>query len=110
MCYLGYGLSKQELDMTIITRYVVEHKGVEKFVTTDKKEADQYDKMLDVADNLAEYIEAKGMKLDANVLEELAVMLSKNKDAVAKLFKGTEAKSLLSEEKAEVVALGKKKA
>lgn len=96
--------------MTIITRYVVEHKGVEKFVTTDKKEADQHDKMLDVADNLAEYIDAKGVKLDTNLLEELAIMLSKNKDAVAKLFKGSEAQSLLSEEKADVVALGKKKA
>jgi dsDNA-binding SOS-regulon protein len=34
---------------------------VEKFVTADKKEADQYDKMLDVADNLSEYIEGKGI-------------------------------------------------
>ena len=37
-------------------------------------------------------------------------MLSKNKDALGKLFKGTEAKSVLSDEKADVVALGKKKA
>ena len=36
--------------MAVITRYVVEHKGVEKFVTADKKEADQYDKMLEAAD------------------------------------------------------------
>ena len=96
--------------MAIITRYVVEHKGVEKFVTADKKEADKYDKMLEVADNLAEYIEAKGMKFEADVLEDLAIMLSKNKDAVGKMFKGSEAKSVLSDEKAEVVALGKKKA
>ncbi|AEE24094.1 YebG family protein [Paraglaciecola chathamensis] len=96
--------------MAIITRYVVEHKGVEKFVTADKKEADKYDKMLEVADNLAEYIEAKGMKFDADVLEDLAIMLSKNKDAVGKMFKGAEAKNVLSDEKAEVVALGKKKA
>ena len=95
--------------MAIITRYVVEHKGVEKFVTADKKEADKYDKMLEVADNL-EYIEAKGMKFDADVLEDLAIMLSKNKDAVGKMFKGAEAKNVLSDEKAEVVALGKKKA
>ncbi|WP_166423965.1 YebG family protein [Paraglaciecola sp. 20A4] len=96
--------------MAIITRYVVEHKGVEKFVTADKKEADKYDKMLEVADNLAEYIEAKGMKFEPDVLEDLAIMLSKNKDALAKLFKGTEAKAVLSDEKADVVALGKKKA
>ena len=37
-------------------------------------------------------------------------MLSKNKDAVGKMFKGAEAKNVLSDEKAEVVALGKKKA
>ena len=96
--------------MAIITRYVVEHKGVEKFVTADKKEADKYDKMLEVADNLAEYIEAKGMKFEPDVLEDLAIMLSKNKDALGKLFKGTEAEAVLSDEKADVVALGKKKA
>ena len=96
--------------MTIITRYVVEHKGVEKFVTTDKKEADKYDKMLEVADNLSEYIDAKGLGLDAKLLEELSIMLAKNKDTVAKLFKGTDAQSVLSEESADVHVLEKKKA
>ncbi|GAB3027176.1 YebG family protein [Bowmanella dokdonensis] len=96
--------------MAIIVRYVVEHKGVEKLVTTDKKEADQYDKMLDVADNLADYIQAKGLKLDEGMLEELSVLLAQNKDVVAKLFKGADAKSLLEEEKAEVVRLEKKQA
>ncbi|MGS2721956.1 YebG family protein [Paraglaciecola aestuariivivens] len=96
--------------MAVITRYVVEHKGVEKFVSADKKEADQYDKMLDVADNLSEYIEGKGIKLEATVLEDLAIMLSKNKDSLTKLLKGTSAESLLSDEKAEVVKIEKKKA
>ncbi len=96
--------------MTVITRYVVEHKGVEKFVTADKKEADQYDKMLDVADNLSEYIEGKGIKIDVSVLEELSIMLSKNKDSLSKLLKGVTADSLLTEEKAEVVAIEPKKA
>lgn len=96
--------------MAVITRYVVEHKGVEKFVSADKKEADQYDKMLDVADNLCEYIEGKGIKLDATVLEELSIMLSKNKDSLTKLLKGVSAEGLLTEEKAEVVKIDKKKA
>ncbi|MEP1445682.1 MAG: YebG family protein [Paraglaciecola sp.] len=96
--------------MAVITRYVVEHKGVEKFVSADKKEADQYDKMLDVADNLCEYIEGKGIKLEADVLEDLAIMLSKNKDSLTKLLKGTAADTLLSDEKAEVVKIEKKKA
>jgi dsDNA-binding SOS-regulon protein len=79
-------------------------------VTADKKEADQYDKMLDVADNLSEYIEGKGIKIDVSVLEELSIMLSKNKDSLSKLLKGTTADVLLTEEKAEVVKLDKKKA
>ncbi|AWL10759.1 uncharacterized protein HMF8227_00251 [Saliniradius amylolyticus] len=96
--------------MAVITRYVVEHKGVEKLVTTDKKEADKYDKMLDVADNLARYIEAKGIKLDEPVMEELSILLSENKDVVGKLFKGTGASELLEQEKAEIVELERKQA
>ena len=71
--------------MAITTQYVVTHKGVEKLVTTDKKEADQYDKMLDAADNLADYIHAKGIKLEDSVVEELTIMLSKNKDKISKI-------------------------
>lgn len=96
--------------MAVITKYVVEHKGVEKLVTTDKKEADKYDKMLEVADNLAIYLEAKGIKLEESQMEELSITLSKNKDNLNKLLKGTEANTILQEEKAEVVALQSKKA
>ena len=95
--------------MTVITRYVVEHKGVEKFVTADKKEADQYDKMLDVADNISEYIEGKGIKIDVSLLEELSIMLSKNKESLGKLLKGVTADSLLIEERADVVNIEAKK-
>ena len=91
--------------MAIIIKYVVEHKGVEKLITTDKKEADKYDKMLEVADNLAEVMEAKGVDLTESKMEQLSVMLAKHRDAVAKLFKGTSAGVLLQEEQAEVVKL-----
>ncbi len=91
--------------MAITTQYVVTHKGVEKLVTTDKKEADQYDKMLDAADNLATYIQAKGIKLDDGIAEELSILLAKNKDKVSKLFKGASAESVLEDESAEVVKL-----
>jgi dsDNA-binding SOS-regulon protein len=79
-------------------------------VTADKKEADQYDKMLDVADNLSEYIEGKGIKIDVSVLEELSIMLSKNKESLTKLLKGVTANILLTEEKADVVDIEAKKA
>lgn len=93
--------------MAILTQYVVTHKGVEKLVTADKKEADQYDKMLDIADNLAEYIEAKGLVLGDDVTESLTIMLSKNRNAVGKLLKGTSASTVLEDESAQVVELKK---
>lgn len=96
--------------MTIIVKYVVEHNGEEKLVTTDKKEADKYDKMLDVADNLNSYIAAKGVKLDSVLAEELTILLSRNKDVIGKLLKGTSADDVLQEEKADVVEMEKRKA
>lgn len=93
--------------MAVITQYVVQHKGVDKLVTTDKKEADQYDKMLEIADNLSTYIKAKGIELNEDIAEELSILLAKNKDSVAKLFKGTSADILLEKEHADVIELKK---
>lgn len=93
--------------MAILTQYVVTHKGAEKLVTTDKKAADQYDKMLDIADGLAEYITAKGVSLDEELAEALTIMLSKNRNTVSKLLKGTAVTSVLEDESADVVELKK---
>jgi dsDNA-binding SOS-regulon protein len=93
--------------MAVITQYVVQHKGVDKLVTTDKKEADQYDKMLGIADNLSHYIQQKGIELDETIAEELSILLAKNKDSVSKLLKGTEADSILEAEKADVLEMKK---
>lgn len=93
--------------MAVITQYVVQHKGVDKLVTTNKKEADQYDKMLEVADNLSTYIQAKGIVLDESVAEELSILLSKNKESVGKLLRGVSADVLLKDENADVIKLKK---
>lgn len=93
--------------MAVITQYVVQHKGVDKLVTTDKKEADQYDKMLEVADNLTAYIQAKGVELSEDVAEELGILLAKNKESVGKLLKGTSADTLLDQENADIIELKK---
>jgi len=93
--------------MAVITQYVVQHKGVDKLITTDKKEADQYDKMLDIADNLVEYLDAKGIELEEETAEELGIVIAKNKDAFVKLLKGNSAAALLETEKADVVEIKK---
>ncbi len=84
--------------MAVEVRYVVTHKGEEKLVTTDKKEADQYDKMLEVGENLADYIKAKGIVIEDSVLEELGIMLSSNKTDVLALLKGKTVEDVLGTE------------
>lgn len=74
--------------MAIIIKYIVERKGVEKMTFTSKKEADAYDKMLDSADQLAEFIGASTVTLDDQQLEELGLYLASNKEVVMSLFKG----------------------
>lgn len=93
--------------MAVIIQYVVQHKGVDKLITTDKKEADLYDKMLGIADNLLTYIDAKGIALDEELAEELSIMMAKNKEAFSKLLKGISAESILAKEKANIVEIKK---
>jgi dsDNA-binding SOS-regulon protein len=91
--------------MAVSIQYVVTHKGVEKLVTADKKAADQYDKMLDIADNLQHYLSEKGSGLKESDLESLAFGLAQNKDIVIKLLKGGSAEDLLAQESADVINL-----
>jgi dsDNA-binding SOS-regulon protein len=74
--------------VAIIIKYIVERKGVEKMTFTSKKEADAYDKMLDSADQLAEFIGTSTVTLDDQQLEELGLYLASNKEIVMSLFKG----------------------
>lgn len=84
--------------MAISIQYVVTYKGVEKLVTTDKKAADQYDKMLDVADNIQDFLVAKNTGLDETQIESLGFLLAQEKLAMTKLFKGASAESVLASE------------
>ena len=96
--------------MAISIQYVVTYKGVEKLVTTDKKAADQYDKMLDVADNLQQYLTAKGVSMPEAQLESLTFLIAQDKLNVGKLLKGSTADQLLAEDAAEVVEINSAKA
>jgi hypothetical protein len=88
--------------MPIEVRYIVKHKEKEMLVTSDKKEADKYDKMLEVAENLSEFIRHSGVEIDESNLEELTIKLASEKDVVQKLLKGKEfSPSLLTDESAD---------
>ncbi|GGP38477.1 MULTISPECIES: YebG family protein [Shewanella] len=75
--------------MAVITQFVVVREGVEKMTFTSKKEADAYDKMLDIADNLLPFLAQADIELDENKCEQLAFYMANNKDELSNLLKGT---------------------
>ncbi|GGI88703.1 YebG family protein [Shewanella gelidii] len=74
--------------MAVITQFVVVREGVEKMTFTSKKEADAYDKMLDIADNLIPFLQSSDLELDEPTSEKLAFYLASHKDELASLLKG----------------------
>lgn len=74
--------------MAVIVKYVVERNGVEKMTFSSKKEADNYDKMLDVADQLSLMIRHAEPDLTEQQAENLGFYLSAQRDALQKVLKG----------------------
>lgn len=68
--------------MAVIVKYVVERNGEEKMTFTSKAEADAYDKMLDMADELFELIGKSELIEDQDKQEELSLFLAQHKDDV----------------------------
>ncbi|MDF0535284.1 YebG family protein [Shewanella yunxiaonensis] len=79
--------------MAVITQFVVVREGVEKMTFTSKKEADAYDRMLDIADNLLPFIQASEATIDDTAAEKLAFYMAANKDTLASLLKGAPVKT-----------------
>lgn len=68
--------------MAVETRFVVVRNGEELKTFMDKKQADQYDIMLDRADALSEVINKSPLELDEAQLEKLSIYLAENRDDV----------------------------
>jgi dsDNA-binding SOS-regulon protein len=68
--------------MAVIVKYVVERNGEEKMTFTSKAEADAYDKMLDMADELFELLGKSELLEDESKQEDLAMFLAQNKEEV----------------------------
>jgi dsDNA-binding SOS-regulon protein len=76
--------------VAVIIKYVVERNGVEKMTFSSKKEADNYDKMLDVADQLTLMLHHAEPELTEQQAENLGFYLSAQRDALQKVLKGQE--------------------
>jgi len=68
--------------MAVESRFVVIRQGVEAKTFMDKKSADEYDKMLDMADNLADVFSNSSITLSDAIAEELSIYLAQNRDEV----------------------------
>jgi len=68
--------------MAVESRFVVIRNGVEVETFMDKKAADEYDKMLDMADNLSEMFAKSPVELSEEMTEELSIFLAQHREEV----------------------------
>ncbi|MFA3779262.1 YebG family protein [Yersinia sp. 1652 StPb PI] len=74
--------------MAVEIKFVVVRQGEEKMTFTTKKEADAYDKMLDLADNLSEWLSQAPLTLEEDQREALSFFLAENKEALGQILRG----------------------
>jgi uncharacterized protein len=68
--------------MAVETRYVVMRNGAEVKTFMDKKQADEYDKMLDMAESLSTLLSQSPVELDESQREQLSIFLAENREEV----------------------------
>lgn len=74
--------------MAVMVRYVVVRNGKEEMTFTTKKEADAYDRMLDIAEGLYNFLHASEIDIADEKLDDLAFFMAKHREQLAKLLKG----------------------
>lgn len=101
--------------MAVESRFVVIRNGAEVETFMDKKAADEYDKMLDMADNISCLLEQSALKLSEKSVEEISIFFAKSRDDLlialqAKKAKPAKLEITAKEEKAESKPEAKPKA
>jgi len=79
--------------MPVIVKYIVVRDGDEKMTFATKKEADAYDKMLDIADNLFDFLQNSDIVLDETRKEEISLLLAEKRDEVMPILRGVSPKA-----------------
>ena len=74
--------------MAVVVKYVVERNGVERMTFTSKKDADAYDKMLDIAESLESILSTIDVPLSEQQVESLALEMAKDKNNIINALKG----------------------
>lgn len=74
--------------MAVEIKYVVVRNGEEKMTFATKKEADAYDRMLDLADALTGLLQQGPVALEEPQQEALALYLAQQKDRLLQVLRG----------------------
>ena len=73
--------------MAVETKFVVVRKGEEKMTFASKKEADAYDKMLDMAEAFTDWLLQSELALDEAQAENIALFLAEQKDGLQHILR-----------------------
>lgn len=74
--------------MAVVVKYVVIRNGKEEMTFTTKKEADAYDRMLDIAEGLYNFLHTAEVDIADEKLDDLTFFMAKHREQMAKLLKG----------------------
>jgi dsDNA-binding SOS-regulon protein len=74
--------------MAVIVKYVVVRDGKEDMIFTTKKEADAYDKMLDIAEQLHDFILTSEIDIGVDQLDDLTFFMAQHRDQIGSILKG----------------------
>lgn len=91
--------------MAVEIKYVVVRKGEEKMTFASKKEADAFDKMLDMAEVFCDWLSAAPLVMEEQQREALGMFLAENKDAVQHIIRTSKMPEAAPEEKAPSLAI-----
>ena len=84
--------------MAVETKYVVVRKGEEKMTFANKKDADAWDKMLDMADAFTDWLQQHQPDLGEAQAEALGLLLAEQKDAVQHILRTSKLPESVKEE------------
>jgi len=82
----------EEFTMAVIVQYIVERNGTQKMTFDNKKEADAYDKELEISEDMSVLLEKADLTIDEKQMEELCLFLAKNKEQAMAVLKGSKPK------------------
>ena len=74
--------------MAVVVQYIVVRNGEQKMTFPTKKEADAYDRMLDIAEEMGRLLQRGEFGLSETQIEEIALHLAKHGEEAMGILKG----------------------